>query len=73
MAMKALFILDPGSYEQIYGPAERADIAALVDVYAPAQTKESVASNPHILKPCQIIFSGWGAPCLDAAFLAAAR
>lgn len=72
MRPKALFILNGPSYEQIYGPDERRDIAALVDVYAPPQTKESVAANPDILGPCDIVFSGWGAPCMDAAFLAAA-
>ena len=72
MRAQALYILNPGSYEQIYGPEERADIAALVDVYAPPQTKESVAADPAILQPCEIVFSGWGAPCVDAAFLAAA-
>jgi phosphoglycerate dehydrogenase-like enzyme len=47
-------------------------MAALVDLYAPPQTRESVAANPALLRPCEIIFSGWGAPCIDAAFLAAA-
>jgi len=72
MRPKALFILNRPSFEQIYGPDERADIAALVDVYAPPQTKESIAANPAILEPCEVIFSGWGAPCMDAAFLKAA-
>lgn len=72
MRAPALYILNPSSYEQIYGPEERADIAALVAVYAPPQTKESVAANPAVLQSCEIIFSGWGAPCIDAAFLAAA-
>ena len=72
MRAKALYILNPGSYEQIYGPEERADLETLTDLYAPPQTKESVAADPAILGPCELIFSGWGAPCLDAAFLAAA-
>jgi len=69
---KALYILAERSLNLIYGPAERAEIAQLVDVYAPPQTAHSVQERPELLHDVQIIFSGWGAPCFDAAFLAAA-
>lgn len=72
MKPKALYILAPHSHDLIYGPDERAAIEAMVDIYAPPQTKESVAADPGILGPCELIFSGWGAPRLDEAFLAAA-
>lgn len=70
--LKALYILDPGPYDWIYGPRERLDIAQLVDVYAPPQTVQSVRDNPALLRDAEIIISGWGAPELNEAFLAAA-
>lgn len=69
---KALYILDERSLDLIYGPEERAEIARLVDVYAPPQTATSVHEHPELLHDVQIIMSGWGAPRFDAAFLAAA-
>ena len=69
---KGLYILGAESYEKIYGPAEREDIARLVDIYAPPQTRQSVAENPEILRDAELIFSGWGAPVMDEQFLAAA-
>jgi phosphoglycerate dehydrogenase-like enzyme len=70
--LKGLYILDPAPYDWIYGPAERADIAELVSIYAPAQTRQSVAANPAILADAEVIFSGWGAPEFTADVLAAA-
>ncbi|HLH75129.1 MAG TPA: hydroxyacid dehydrogenase [Chloroflexota bacterium] len=70
--LKALYILRSDRFELVYGPEERAEIDKLVDVYAPPQSAESVRGNPRILADAEVILSGWGAPVLDAAFLAAA-
>ena len=70
--LKGLYILGTEAFNLIYGPAERDDISELVDIYAPAQTRESIAQEPALLAPAEVIFSGWGAPRMDAAFLAAA-
>ncbi|HLV36706.1 MAG TPA: hydroxyacid dehydrogenase [Spirillospora sp.] len=70
--LKGLFILGADNYERIYGPAEREDIHQLVEIYAPPQTAADVAANPAILQDADLIFSGWGGPCMDADFLAAA-
>ena len=67
---KGLFILGRPFYEMIYGPAERADIDAQVTIIAPPQTADSI--DPALLAQADVIFSGWGAPVLDAAFMAAA-
>jgi phosphoglycerate dehydrogenase-like enzyme len=72
MTHKGLFILNESAYEQIYGPAERADIAHMVDIYAPPQTAASILQQPALLAQADVIFSGWGGPRLDAAFLDAA-
>jgi len=69
---KALYVLNPDAYDRIYGPKERADIAALVDVYAPPQTAASVREEPDVLHKVQIVLSGWGAPHLNEALLQAA-
>ncbi len=68
--MKALFLLNSDAYHKIYSPAQQAAIANRVDLYAPPQTAQSVAADPTILHAAEIIFSGWGMPRMDAAFLA---
>lgn len=70
--MNALYVLDTHAYNIIYGPDELRDIAELVDIYAPPQTRDSVNETPAILSEAQIILSGWGGPRIDGAFLAAA-
>ncbi|MBN1372264.1 MAG: hydroxyacid dehydrogenase [Anaerolineaceae bacterium] len=69
---KALYLLDSSAYDLIYGPEERADIARMVDVYASPQTAQTITENPGVLTDAEILFSGWGMPPLDAAFLRAA-
>ena len=69
---KALFVLNEGSYSLIYGPKERAAIDEMVEIYALPQTAASVKEDPAILADAEILFSGWGAPKMDAEFLAAA-
>ena len=67
---KGIFLLNHDAYNQIYGPTQRTAIANLVDLYAPPQTAQSVAADPTILHDAEIIFSGWGMPRMDEAFLA---
>ena len=70
--IKGLYLLGAESYEKIYGPKEREEIAKLVDIYAPPQTAESVQANPEILADAEVVFSGWGCPTLDQRLLDAA-
>ncbi|MBN1284880.1 MAG: hydroxyacid dehydrogenase [Anaerolineae bacterium] len=70
--LKGLFVLGTGNYERVYGPEARAAIDQWVDIYAPPQTREAVQANPAILRDADVIFSGWGGPYLDQAFLDAA-
>lgn len=70
--LKGLFVLGAGSYSMIYGPEERAAIDELVDIYAPPQTPFAVEADLSILHSADVIFSGWGGPRLDTAFLEAA-
>lgn len=67
--LKGLFVLRPDAYNEIYGPADRATIAELIDVIAPPQTAESIYKHPDILQEVDILLSGWGAPLIDATLL----
>lgn len=70
--LKGLYILDEETRDLVYGPEERRSIADLVDVVAPPQTKSTIATATHLLKDVDVIFSGWGMPTVDRAFLDAA-
>ncbi len=66
---KGIYLLSQVAYHRIYGEAERAEIASLVDITAPPQTAETVAGDPSVLRDAEVIFAGWGVPRLDAALL----
>jgi phosphoglycerate dehydrogenase-like enzyme len=70
--LTGLYILDPQSLDQIYGPSERHDIEQFVDFIGVPQTRRSVADNPAILHDAEVIISGWAGPILDEPFLQAA-
>lgn len=72
MKPKGLYILNADAYARIYPDSVRADIAELIDVESPPQTRESIQQHPELLAAAEIILSGWGAPVMDAAFLAQA-
>lgn len=63
--LKALYILHAAAYDDVYA-AVHEDISALVNVYAPPQTRESVLQNPALLADAEIIFAGWGTLVFDA-------
>ncbi len=69
---KALYILGEAARQQIYGPKEQAEIESLVELCGPPQTSESVWQAPDLLREVEVVLSGWGAPRMDAHFLAAA-
>jgi phosphoglycerate dehydrogenase-like enzyme len=68
----ALYVLDGPSRELIYGPEQKRRIAELANIYAPPQDRDSIRDNIALLADAEAIFSGWGAPVLDAPFLEAA-
>jgi phosphoglycerate dehydrogenase-like enzyme len=70
--LKGLYALDHANLSLIYGPDEQRDIAARVDIESKAWSASELKSNRSVLKEVDLIFSGWGAPRLDAEFLAAA-
>jgi phosphoglycerate dehydrogenase-like enzyme len=66
---KGIYLLNPSSYDLIYGPAERQEISQMVDIYAPLQTAETIAESPAVLAQAEIIISGWGMAVMDEGFL----
>lgn len=70
--LKGLYILNEKSYRLIYGHEEREDIGNMVDIYAPVQTREAIRENLSLLNQVEVVFSGWGGPLMDEAFLSAA-
>lgn len=69
MKKKALFLLDESNAKKIYGTEDILRVKKWVDVYSPVLDIEQIKNNPEILKPCNIILSGWGGPCIDNWFL----
>jgi phosphoglycerate dehydrogenase-like enzyme len=69
---KGLFILDGGSFDRIYGDETATEIGALVDLVAPLQNRFVARDAPELLAEVELVFSGWGGPQIDTAFLAAA-
>ncbi|MFH1498623.1 MAG: hydroxyacid dehydrogenase [Verrucomicrobiota bacterium] len=71
--IKGLIILDPHPFELIYGERLKNDIAHRVQLLSDQPlTKAQIAADPSILSEVEVVFSGWGAPVMDEAFLAAA-
>ncbi|MGJ8653859.1 MAG: hydroxyacid dehydrogenase [Opitutaceae bacterium] len=70
---KALFSLDLASLDVIYGPQEQERLKAIADFVAPPQEGATLMNNPELLEDVEVIFSGWGAPVMDDAFMAAAK
>ena len=70
--IKAIYILAERALSRIYGPDEQRAIAEWADFDAPPQTRESIVYYPELLHDAEAIFSGWGAPILDAKLLKAA-
>ncbi len=66
---KGLYILSHESFSRIYGPDERRDVAALLDIDASALSPEEIRHDPDMLHDAEIIMSGWGGPRMDAEFL----
>ena len=66
---KALFLLGEKDYGLIYPPEARQEIARLTRIVGSPQTRESILNTPKLLEEAEIIFSGWGAPKMDEAFL----
>jgi phosphoglycerate dehydrogenase-like enzyme len=68
----ALFVLGPAECDLIYGPECLGAIARKVRLLAPPFGRDQIAAHATELAETELLFSGWGAPRMDADFLAAA-
>ncbi len=65
----AVLVLADNAAEKIYGSVERRAIATLTRVLAGPISADVFTEQPALLADVEVIFSGWGAPRMDAAFL----
>jgi phosphoglycerate dehydrogenase-like enzyme len=64
-----LIVMYPNAVDDVYGGENAGALARRVKLLAPALSAESLAAQPDLLAQADVIFSGWGAPLMDAAFL----
>ena len=69
---KGIFILDSYAHELIYGETLHAEIARRVELVPGIHADNIAKVRPELLADVEVIFSGWGGPVMDEAFLAAA-
>jgi len=68
MIMKCVYLLPEHSYDLVYGPDERRDIAARVDIVGSRLDPKTFLDQRGRLDDVEGIFSSWGMPRMDAAF-----
>lgn len=69
---KAMFILAEPCRTMIYGPDEERDLREIFAIDPTPREADVIDRDPGSLAEVEVILSGWGAPRLDARFLAAA-
>jgi phosphoglycerate dehydrogenase-like enzyme len=67
--LKGLIVIDHDALEVIYGASGVAKIRERIELIAPPLTREALLASPELLAEVEVIFSGWSAPRMDAAFL----
>lgn len=70
--LRAAYVLGREPYELIYGPQQREGVRRLVGHEPPVLTAADVAAGAPELGEVEVVLSGWGAPVMDASFLAQA-
>lgn len=74
MAQKliATLVMEERRLNDVYPPAVIGKLDVLTELQRPFLTREAVVSDRSLLSKTQILFTGWGAPELNATLLAAA-
>ncbi len=70
--MKGIYILGSHAFHLIYPERVHRQLAKLIQIEPILYTAESILEHPEKLASADFIFSGWGAPTLDEAFMAKA-
>lgn len=71
MPVKALFLLDPGAREEIYGARQQLALARRCNLICPPLHASTWRSAPVCASDAEAIFTGWGMVMVDEEFLAA--
>jgi len=66
---RSIFSLPPENFERIYNDAARAAVQRMTNNDGAVHSREEILAAPGSFDDVTIIFSGWGAPELDNAFL----
>lgn len=69
MKLSGLIVMYPNAAEEVYGDELRAEIDSRITLIAGVLSAEALAIRPDLLEQAGVIFSGWGAPLMDEAFL----
>jgi phosphoglycerate dehydrogenase-like enzyme len=69
--LKGIFVLRSDAFSGVYGQVQ-AEIRQLVQIDLPPQTPVTIKQTPEVLRDIDLLFTGWGGPHLDEAFLQAA-
>jgi len=66
--LRGLYSLNTEIFDLVYGPEQRERIAQHVTMIAPPLTGEALMQDRELLNEVEVIFSGWGGPCMDEKF-----
>jgi len=69
MKTHALFLLDEFHSHNVYGPADRKRLEALICTPFRFLTQLTILEDSHDLSEVEVIFSSWGMPLCDETFL----
>ncbi len=64
-----MYLIRPDALDEVYGPTEQAEAAALLELPHPPQSPASIRSDPSPLRDVEVLLAGWGLPRLDAEIL----
>jgi phosphoglycerate dehydrogenase-like enzyme len=64
-----MYLIRPDALDEVYGPAEQAEAAALLELPHQPQSPASIRSDPSPLRDVEVLLAGWGLPRLDAEIL----
>lgn len=67
--LSAAYILEAAAFPLIYGKPERLELGKLLNFSLPPLTKETWGGYRGELGEIDVVYSGWGSPVLDSAFL----
>jgi phosphoglycerate dehydrogenase-like enzyme len=64
-----MYLIRPDALDEVYGPTEQAEAAALLDLPHPPQSPASIRNDPSPLRDVEVLLAGWGLPPLDGELL----